>query len=88
MCSVGKTQTSNILLKIYRYSTDKGFILQINEIKERRKGAAKVNGELWNASVGKRNLLTFFGAYSPSNVVVHFNCIYFLRIKFVQALSI
>jgi hypothetical protein len=61
--------------------------LQINEIKERRKGAAKVNGELWNASVGKRNLLTFFGAYSPSNVVVHFNCIYFLRVKFVQALS-
>lgn len=70
-----------------RYSVDKGFVLQITEIKERRKGAAKVNGELWNVSAGKRNLLTFFGAYSPGNVVVHFNCIYFLRTKFVQPLS-
>ncbi len=82
-----KTVISNFCL-IFRYSTDKGFILQINEIRERRKGAAKVNGELWNVSVGKRNLLTFSGAYSQSNVLIHFNCIYFLRVKYVQALSI
>ena len=73
---------------IFRYSSDKGFVLQINEIRERRKGAAKVNGELWNVNVGKRNLLSFSGAYSPANVVVHFNCVYFLRVKFDQALSI
>ena len=82
-----KIPTSNIFT-YFRYSSDKGFILQINQIKEKRKGAAKVNGEIWNVSVGKRNMLTFFGSYSPSNVIVHFNSIYLLRVKYGQALSI
>lgn len=41
---VVKITTSNFFIYNFRYSVDKGFILQITEIKERRKGAAKVNG--------------------------------------------
>ena len=41
---VVRITTSNIFFIFFRYSVDKGFILQITEIKERRKGAAKVNG--------------------------------------------
>ena len=41
---VVKITISNFFIDNFRYSVDKGFILQITEIKERRKGAAKVNG--------------------------------------------
>ena len=41
---VVKITTSNFFIYNFRYSVEKGFILQITEIKERRKGAAKVNG--------------------------------------------
>jgi len=51
----------------------------ISEIREKKKGAARVTGEFWNVSVGKRNLLSFFGVLPQSNAVLHHNCVYALR---------
>ena len=70
-----------------RFNTDTGFILLIQEIREKKKGAAKVTGEFWNVSVGKRNILTAFGEFYPTGVLIHHNCIYGLRVDVAQALA-
>jgi hypothetical protein len=63
-------------------------VLLISEIREKKKGAAKVSGEFWNVSVGKRNILTFFGDFTASSVLVQHNCIYGLRTAVTTALTI
>jgi hypothetical protein len=60
----------------------------INEIREKKKGAPKVAGYFWNGSVGKRNILTFFGDFSATTPLIQHNCIYGLRTSVSQALSI
>ena len=59
----------------------------INEIRERKKGAAKVTGQFWNVSVGKRNILTAFGQFYASGVVIMHNCIYGMRVEVGKALA-
>jgi len=72
-------QLQQVIVNLFRFSTDTGFLLMISEIRERKKGAAKVAGEFWNVSVGKRNLLSFFGVLPQSSAVLHHNCVYALR---------
>ena len=69
-----------------RFSTDSGFVLVISEIREKKKGAPKVSGEFWNVSVGKRNILTFFGDFSATAPLLHHNSIYALRTAVPSAL--
>ena len=57
------------------------------EIRERNKGAAKVSGDIWNVSMGKKNVYSFSGLFSQSNVVAHHNCLYALRTEFSKSLS-
>ena len=49
------------------------------EIREKIKAPAKVSGDMWNVSIGKKNLLSFFGLFSHSNVITHGNCLYVMR---------
>jgi hypothetical protein len=49
------------------------------EIREKIKAPAKVSGELWNVSIGKKNVLSFFGVFNQSNVIAHYNCLYAIR---------
>jgi len=86
MSLVGKIQISKNSY-IFRFSTDSSFVLVISEIHERKKGAAKVSGEFWNVSMGKRNILTFFGEYYATNAVIMHNCIYGLRTSVTTSLS-
>ena len=65
----------------FSFQSDSGFVLQLNEIIERQRGPAKVIGEFWNVSISKRNLYSFFGTFSQSNVITHFNCLYGLRME-------
>ena len=68
------------------FQSDSGFILQLNEIIEKQKGPAKVTGEFWNVTVGKRSLYSFFGLFSQSNVIAHYNCLYALRVDCTKSL--
>ena len=63
----------------YRYRTDTGLVLQIMEIREKIKAPAKVAGDLWNVSIGKKNIFSFFGLFAQSNVIAHNNCLYAMR---------
>jgi len=49
------------------------------EIREKLKAPAKVSGEMWNVSTGKKNLLSFNGIFSQGNVIIHGNCIFVVR---------
>ena len=71
---------------ICSFQSDTGFILQFNEIIERLKGPAKVSGEFWDVSMGRRNLYSFFGLFSQTNVIIHYNCIYVIRADSTQSL--
>lgn len=61
------------------YQTDTGLVLQIMEIRQKIKAPAKVSGQLWNVSIGKKNILSFFGLFSQSNVIPFGNCLYAMR---------
>lgn len=52
----------------------------IAEIREKKRGAARVSGEFWNVSVGKSNLLSFMGVVGSTAPILHHNCIYALRL--------
>lgn len=63
----------------FSYRADTGLVLHIMQIREKIKAPAKISGELWNVSIGKKNVLSFFGLFSQSNVVTHGNCLYAMR---------
>lgn len=66
-------------MQLFSFRSDTGLVLQIMEIREKIKAPAKVSADLWNVSIGKKNVLSFFGLFSQPNVVVHNNCIYAMR---------
>ena len=79
MCFLAKIPMGNILVYV-RYRADTELVLQIMEIREKIKAPAKVSAELWNISIGKRNILSSFGQFSQqSNVITHGNCLYAIR---------
>jgi hypothetical protein len=57
------------------------------EIREKAKGPARVMGEMWNVSIGKKNIYSFFGLFSQANVISHHNCLYAMRTQFCRSLS-
>lgn len=64
---------------MFRYRHDTGLVLQIMEIREKIKAPAKVSGDMWNVSIGKKSVLSFFGLFAQSNIITHGNCLYAMR---------
>lgn len=78
MSSQVKILMGNILF-YFRYRHDTGLVFHLMEIREKIKAPAKVSGDLWNVSIGKKNILSFFGVFAQSNVIAHGNCLYPMR---------
>ena len=69
---------------MFRFCKDSGFVLNIIEITEKVKKPIKVKGQLWNVTIGYKNILSFFGLLNMSNIIIHNNCIYTLRNSLTQ----
>lgn len=57
------------------------------EMREKIGKPLKAVGELWNVSIGKKNVFSFFGLFSQANVITHNNCLYALRVSSCKSMS-